>query len=227
MRFDKLCREISSLKDMNYIKTYCYNKLLANNELIDIYALIDYKTADDRNLNNNIISNFECIVLSMIDFYNEEYISNVCSMIDNGTQIENWIRQKGLSLYNSVNYNELQILSNELLMKIIMNIKNSINLLRINNQVIQQILIYIFDNSYQYSIRRKINPDYNFEINGDFSSLKDFIEKFRLLNKRLEEKVFSENNYEYEHKKMEIEGGKFIENGYDIDEMVRIIRGEI
>ena len=89
--------------------------------------------------------------------------------------------------------------------------------------------MYIFNFSYQRDIRRKINPDYNIENDGDFSPLEDFIDKFRTLNKCLEEKVFSkieENNYEHEHKKMEIKGGKFIENSYDIDEMVRIIRWE-
>ena len=145
MRFDKLCREISSLKNMNYIKIYCYNKLLIDKELTDILTLIDYNIIDDRNSNNNVISNFECIMLSLIDFYNDENISNVCSIIDNGSQIEDLIRQKGLSLYLDDNLINLPISSNELLKNIINNINNYIKLLNTNNQIIQRILMYIFN----------------------------------------------------------------------------------
>lgn len=230
MRFDKLCREISSLKNMNYIKIYCYNKLLVDKELIDILTLIENNIINDSNIsNNNIISNYDCIMLSLIDFYNDEYISNVCSIIDNGSQIEGLIRQKGLSLYHDDNLINLPISSNELLKNIINNINNSIKLLNTNNQIIQRILMYIFNFSYRRDIKRKINPDYNIEIDEVFSLLEVFIDKFRTLNKCLEEKIFSEieeNNYEHGNKKTEIKGGKFIENSYDIDEIVSIIRWE-
>lgn len=221
MRFDKLCREISSLKKMNYIKIYCYNKLLVDKKLIDILTLIEYNIVDDSSIsNNNVISNYDCIMLSLIDFYNDEYISNMCSIIDNGYQIEGWIRQKGLSLYLDDNLINLPISSNELLKNIINNINNSIKLLNTNNQIIQRILMYIFNFSYRRDIRRKINQDYNMEIDEDFYPLENFIDKFRTLNKCLEEKVFSEIE------ETKIKGGKFIENSYDIDEMVRIIRAE-